>query len=112
MTMEAGEALDRLVAERVMGWEPREDGYYWHRYTQECPMRSWSPSTNIAHAWEVVECMRSRQNQFDVHLFGEYGTAFTCVFACGPARFDGRAPTAQLAICHAAVNAILHKSKP
>ena len=68
--MEPGPELDALVAERVMGWKRLEDGIKKMDpknkvvlYTDDefgvlpsCyPGPRWSPSTNIAHAWEVVE---------------------------------------------------------
>ena len=52
--MEPGPELDALVAEKVMGWG-RSERSWWvtHKGAELC--YSWSPSTNIAHAWEVVE---------------------------------------------------------
>lgn len=59
----AGPELDRLVAERVMGWEScvgglqakgSKDPAYYRVNGKERSHASWSPSTNIAHAWEVV----------------------------------------------------------
>ncbi len=72
-TMVAGEALDALVAEKVMGWtctflckDPETYGgsvYVWRyaggltcRYATDYDVFDrWSPSRNIADAWEVVE---------------------------------------------------------
>ncbi len=68
--MEAGPDLDRMVAERVMGWHiaPWEDetdgglewkdalGHYMAPYSSgQNPKWRWSPSTDIAAAWRVVE---------------------------------------------------------
>lgn len=70
-TMPAGPELDRMVAEKVMGWEPWQTAAglkYWmiDKYVkrsasiqaEENPPWHYPvflPSTNIAHAWEVVE---------------------------------------------------------
>ena len=51
--MKLGPELDRLIAEKVMGWPADE----WHQSCNDCT--KWSPSTNIAHAWEVVEKLRN-----------------------------------------------------
>lgn len=59
----AGPELDRTIAEKVMGWTHRaspEDNSY-HTFYREhgTVVLHWSPSTNIAHAFEVVERMTS-----------------------------------------------------
>ncbi len=61
--MQAGREMDALVAERVMGWH--ENAYhYWSDSgwaverttdTVQANAQVWSPSTDIAAAWEVVE---------------------------------------------------------
>lgn len=58
--MKPGRELDRLVAEKVMGWRTCPNvfpgGVGWDTGEERLRnWRSWSPSTNIAHAWEVVE---------------------------------------------------------
>jgi len=66
--LKSGPELDALVAERVMGWglwdgpgypEGRSGLYLigaeGQVYKTSPPDGSWSPSTNIAPAWEVVE---------------------------------------------------------
>ncbi len=60
--------LDVLVAEKVMGWEPKESvtGHYDQWTDKEGKLRTtwsdalpiafcWRPSTSIADVWEVVE---------------------------------------------------------
>lgn len=61
--MKAGRELDALVAEKVMGWMDGDgvglrvaDGEVIN--SMDC--RPWSPSTDIAAAWEVVEKMAAR----------------------------------------------------
>jgi hypothetical protein len=50
-TLKAGRALDALVAEKVM----------------ECRiLDGWSPSTDIAAAWEVVEKLREREDSIRI----------------------------------------------
>lgn len=56
--------IDALVAEKVMGWSRYHDGAW--LTAEELPDHggfriisgSWSPSTDIAAAWQVVERMR------------------------------------------------------
>ncbi len=59
---QAGQALDQLIAEKVMGWTIREMPCPWNEYCKEGqPVRGyshWAPSTNIEHAFEVVERMK------------------------------------------------------
>jgi hypothetical protein len=64
--LQPGPELDRLIAERVMEWEYGQtgtdySGYYkpGHPPLKE-PMRHghFSPSTNIAHAWEAAEKLK------------------------------------------------------
>lgn len=79
--MNAGRDLDALIAEKVMGWHRGKGGaiagpgtgYEWPAYwhddagAQQAPciedrfagIVPWSPSTNIADAWLVVERMRA-----------------------------------------------------
>lgn len=72
--MPAGPEMDRLVVEKVMGWEeimipcddqmPVDDGNPLVRYyekpggSEPICWTEFTPSTNIAHAWEVVGKMR------------------------------------------------------
>lgn len=79
--------LDELVATRVMKWTADADGLYATstaahggrvRYCvpDSDAMDSvndaepWSPTTNIAHAWEVVEKMRSMGWWWSLSSFG------------------------------------------
>lgn len=66
--MKAGPALDRQIAEKVMGWEPRysvdfdcQDRWVVRNgegaaalYSLTYHMNQWQPSTDIEHAWEVL----------------------------------------------------------
>lgn len=71
---DAGHALDALIAEQVMGWKVdpfqeggnittcypdrrREHGYWIHE--MQLGNGGWSPSRDIAAAWEVVEKLRT-----------------------------------------------------
>ena len=57
--MNPGRELDALVAEKVMGWWWGDDespaGAGWYEHDDPKRARDWSPSQNIADAWEVVE---------------------------------------------------------
>lgn len=76
----AGPKLDRLIAEKVMGWtvtgapslgECRKGQWFWNKMSRvflregdygDCEI--WSPSTNIVHAWVVVEKMQENKYKF------------------------------------------------
>jgi hypothetical protein len=167
----AGPELDRLVAEKVMGWTDGEftawqsddisidddvgyhqfkssikypayisDGHFysvirnideWEIFgTDEGPLLHWSPSTNIAHAWEVVEKLRSLGRDVTLHI--ALGQAACFVRDSDPDRYNTNesalypghsslrsldfnhhqcyghaiADTAPLAICRAALQAV------
>ena len=111
--LEAGRELDALVAEKVMGWRlldpPQADqpSYWatWVMLPHREAAKDWSPSTNIAAAWEVVERLRANgyswmqftliADQWDLEM-GQGGHDIGC---------DTLAPTAPLAICRAALKA-------
>lgn len=111
--MEAGPEMDRLVAEKVMGWFPVEDQALaysqWHQaekvgagYSLPGHHNAFEPSTDIAHAWAVVERMRSfghRSNEF-------VGFCACLENDCGGAMTDLMLNLAPLAICRAALKAI------
>lgn len=66
-TMEAGHAMDELVAELAMKWRPYvcfgtflEDNGRIRNCNAMAGECSFHPSVNIAHAWEVVERMKER----------------------------------------------------
>jgi len=54
--MKPGKELDKLVAEKVMGWYLSTNEWMWVQ-GGECvrSLPTWSPSTNIEDAWLVVE---------------------------------------------------------
>lgn len=56
----AGPALDKLIAEQVMGWTCPAGYNYWMTFSQSGfslheHKASWSPSTNIEHALQVLD---------------------------------------------------------
>jgi hypothetical protein len=111
--------IDRLVAERVMGWPTIDfaanvcNGGYVRgacayrgadHPTDRCGI--WQPSINIADAWEVVERMRSRGFAFDCggpFVWENMKFAWWCSF-CGKAEIS-HAQTMPIAICLAALRA-------
>ncbi len=132
----AGSDLDELVFVRVMGWERHAFHYpgdfvrpeAWQRYEKGRHMahlirnHEWTRgdhvpkySTDIAAAWQVVEKLKERAQ---VHLLGGPDDEGGCEeWTCGIMSFgyrpfqdqkwNGRAETAPLAICRAAL-ATLH----
>ena len=112
-----GPRTDRLVAEKVMGWEEGTNFYIrenrlmlvaaiWDANKQQWIPTSglpWSPSTDIAAAWQVLEAMRrnggryriwspcAEDDEWEVELFP--GNSDEAAIA--------RAPSLPLAICRA-----------
>ena len=119
--MPAGAEMDRLVAEKVMGWRPAPgtylnehgdefscelwvwDGYKDDRdFAQE--VKRWHPSTNIAHAWEVVERLCEGDSRWAFSLSRDGDNDYHAKFF-GPVSL-GVAAKAPLAICRAALVAV------
>lgn len=109
----AGPELDRLVAEKVMGWrlssiEQPAGLYnlvYVYRDAWDALRKGWSPSTNIAHAMEVVTELEKSGLELGLCRFiDSYWEANFSI-----AERDGvsaKGETAQLAICRAALRCV------
>ena len=102
--------IDKQIAEKVMGWEKRQAHFhpsnptYWFDGDErQMITAAWSPSTNIAHAWQVVEKMRTIH--FKWFEMAHRPNGYTCNFTGDPkhTEFDKTAP---LAICKAALKVI------
>ncbi|WP_199426265.1 BC1872 family protein [Thermaerobacillus caldiproteolyticus] len=105
--------IDRLVAEHVMGWEPVYDDGDLISFVTEFGIlffsdddeREWSPTIDIADAWQVVE--KLNEDDFDFQVWrekGKYNVEFSKDFfyLYGFAESE----TAPLAICLAALKAV------
>jgi ABA sandwich protein len=128
----AGRELDALVAEKVMGWitfvsdygaptsyyaDP-QTGRNVHWEKPNGIIKPFSPSTDIAAAWEVVEqcftIIPVHQRQFglnvvaglDPHPADTRRMVWRCTLRHGT---GGEAETAPLAICRAALKAVGHE---
>lgn len=117
--MPSGPELDRLVAEKVMGWKWYSPGHYamaadgaQSQWTGPLATSkhnaSWSPSTRIEHAWELMNKL------YDPVVFsGEGGLWHAATMDYGDGFGDGwidtgidyhaTADTAPLAICRCAL---------
>ena len=125
LNMTAGREMDILVAEMVMGQTNFEHlGFYWTEGTTEDGQDGWEGiycprcgasegskdkccihySTNIAAAWQVVEMLRSK-------LWGRIelvsGLEWHCWSDLDKAKSWGSGDTAPLAICRAALLAVI-----
>lgn len=112
----AGPLLDRLVAERVMGAAFSKDGTWFLDHALAARRLAeadesglgwehWAPSTNIAHAWEVVERMNSTLANAYVTIRGNV-EGWVCEAEWREGDADALASTAPLAICRAALAAV------
>lgn len=125
--MQAGAEMDLLVAQKVMGWDPEnegnnsdlnpyffDNGKWWAGTTaREEHAVYWSPSTNIAHAWEVVERLRPLGEPCvyilapeDREVFGTWGAMVSDEVTADAIGGIGYGATAPLAICRAALYAL------
>ncbi len=127
--MSTGPELDALLAEKVMGWR-RFDNWSQAAGMQQ-PFflvgefgvmvyhhpdlgKSWSPSRNMADAWEVVEKIEKTLNfQIDnVGLENKDQRRWRVLFGRSgdPISVVADADSAPLAIARAALQTVLHKS--
>jgi hypothetical protein len=114
--LEAGREMDALVAEKVMGWELRtfkNDGVdFWHiPGTARCELDAPRFSSDIGAAWEVVTHMQRPDDETGYH---EYYFKLECTVAAKPVYWyawlgehEAEAATAPLAICRAALLAVM-----
>lgn len=81
--MEPGEALNKLVAENIMGWAVhfRNTACYcqaaeMNKAMTSCPAHvdDWRPSTNNSQAWEVLEVIKTHGNDIDIFVTPEDAT--------------------------------------
>lgn len=117
--MQAGPEMDRLIAEKVMGWK-------WHETRSTMSPSHWvdrkrnarfigqrfEPSIQMAHAWEVVDHMtQTTKETWEFHVTT---TLHVAIFEFDggrdrpwkPGQYIGQALTMPLAICRAALMAI------
>jgi len=112
--MKAGNELNKLIAEKVMGWsyyhrcpDGYEDCLHWHTETgidkgYKCP----DYSGDISAAWKVVEKMRANGNEFYQRSTGNNEWLAQFKFHYGSGYI---AKTAPEAICKAALLAMEDK---
>jgi hypothetical protein len=118
--MEAGPELDRIVAEKVMGWKllpgPTPKSSLWALPGDRIMGVEWSPSTNIEAAWMIIDHFAARPQPND-HLPIELKMIDVDLWECaiwadgGESALVGytaKAPTAPHAICLAALRAVGH----
>jgi len=123
MTVQAGKALDELIAEHVMGWtkhtyplegftEWKDAEGYWQKYTLP------AYSTEIQAAWLVVERMKAIRWDVLVRWSeapenGRNYHRWLCWVAVDlTTGYGADADTAPLAICLAALKAVGHEVQP
>jgi virulence-associated protein VagC len=97
--------IDRLVAEKVMGWKDAFEVWglddVW--ITDEGEKRIFNPTTEIADAWQVVEKLTYGKTDFETYFelqlfYMHYYAKFR--------KHEAKAETAPLAICLAALKAV------
>ena len=113
----AGHELNKLIAEFVFGMKLEKNhgfagGYYWVGngiLFGEMPAQGTPDySTNISAAWEVAGKVANEDSDLSVHITGEYPRGFwRCIFENAFVNYDVTAETAPLAICRAALMAVM-----
>jgi hypothetical protein len=108
--MNAGRELDALVVEKVMGCRLvgvlGEENSVWETPDGKVVGVQWSPSTDIAAAWKVVEKMRTdKTNPAYITIVAERTGVSVCIQTSG-INVRGDADTAPHAICLAALKAV------
>lgn len=114
----AGSELDRLIAEKVMGWKIINNGpgcfdCIRGRYPKTghiMAVTRWNPSSNIAHAWEVLDRLGSTHCGFISRFQIDWraGECFCRITRHNKRRlYVGIADNIPLAICRAALLAVL-----
>lgn len=100
--------IDKLIAEKVMGWFPLTDANrmnWWAPSVEELPIwlklqKNFRPSTDIKDAWLVVE-------KFEYHKVENDAGWYYCTLANHNTKFfDGDDDKAPIAICKAALKAV------
>jgi len=127
--MEAGQRVDALIAELVMGWEKRDEPdaewflfdnheklgdktIFWEqRHYLRCACASgwftFRPSTDIAAAWVVVEKLHKLGSSIQLHgVIGAVTETYCCEFVPKHRYNYSCGDTAPLAICRAALKAV------
>lgn len=108
-----GPELDRMIAEKVMGWQSYAGVGTFLRpcgviiYTNKSHHNPWSPSTRIDHAWEVAE--RFSRDGWGFTLDSapdDHGNWCNGWFFAGIGKYTARALGAPHAICLAALKAV------
>jgi hypothetical protein len=111
--MQAGVEMDLEIG-KLLGYEFREfpdfpGRYYIHGHPTINDTDDWSPSANIAHAWEVAALLLSRDDElggdFTVSFRKPFWTAGFLDFRDGFA-LSSDADTAPLALCRVALKAV------
>ncbi len=107
--------IDKQIAEKVMGWEaPELHGFWWDETNYKfekpvCkdgknPLNAWRPSTNIAHAFEVVEKMKESGWYLNgLHALEGHDVDWEAVFERNGDIEFADADTPAMAICLAAL---------
>ena len=101
LKMPAGREMDELVIQQFMKWKViwRGDTGYAYNDGKYGARINWHPSTDIAAAWEVME--KGFEMGYPFRLFGYTGD-WSCTM-----RFTAYAEIAPLAICRAALFAVM-----
>lgn len=106
--LEAGAELDAMICTRVMGWPALIVGSYCGTIKTACGsgvVERWSPSTDIADAWLVVEKMR-KTYCFSMHDDARDDEMIYVSFEDEKGNHWTSHRSAPLAVCRAAIAAV------
>ena len=98
LAMEAGQELDALVAESVMGWQKPKDLSLLDKW-----LRFFKASTDISVAWQVVEKMISDYPNMWITIEFAPVNWWTVNFSPGFAGYEHQTQSIEESICKAAL---------
>lgn len=103
-------AIDRLIAEKVMGWQAWDHAVPYYVTTEgfEVSSEDFRPSRNLEHAWKVFEKMEKQFTEVRISKNWGYRCQILLLSTGVEYKVVGQkdAETAPLAICRAALMAV------
>lgn len=118
--------LDYLLAERAMGWTEDPEGCWldknnkyadtgWGTKDNTYHLPFWQPSTNVATAWIVIQKLKDWEFVLQWNTQGKAAGKWVAYFSKDLFMDDQEgifAKTAPLAICRAALKAVIQNESP
>lgn len=111
VTNEQLDRLDRLCAEKIMGWTTVRGDYdhgYWRDeagYFDKIARNRYQPTRNIAQAWELHQKVMRKTRDCEILIFNRQPDTYECRIKYSDQTFSSTEKTMQLAIVLACLKA-------